>query len=269
MPSPTETLPQPPRLSRMLGADGRCALGLFDNGIFGVPSWSGLIGAIDDLLTNPENRAFDGISLPRGAAERLQALPARDKPALILRADVNDFWQSGSKAPFTAAPLAGAVETAVRLDAACVVTILLRSTTDPSLQTSCLRTADRIRTECDRYAMPVMIEAVAFDERDGKLVSDYSVETMAALAWQAAELGADVVKTDPVTDPTEFSAVVAAGGGRPVLAGSGPAGSDEEILARTAAVVAAGAAGVGYGGNFTRTADPLGMAREVAKIVHA
>lgn len=264
--TPTEI--HPPRLARLLGADGRTSLGLFDNGVFGEPSWSALIPLIDELITNPENRAFDGISVPRGSAERLQALPARDKPALILRADVNDYWLGNFDGPFSSSPLAGAVEDAVRLDAACVVTILLRSSSDPSLQTACLRTADRIRSDCDRYAMPVMIEAVAFDDRDGQLVPDYSVETMATLAWQAAELGADIVKTDPVSDPAEFSAVVAAGGGRPVLAGSGPAGSDEEIAARAAALVAAGAAGVGFGGNYTRTANPFHLAREVAAAVH-
>jgi len=271
-----ETLP--PRLARLLAADGRCVAGMFDNGHFGEPAWVSLAEMVEELVTNPENRAFDALSIPRGSAQALQRLPGHEKPALILRADFSDFWlggwfgnQQGSvrSGPSISVPMKDVVETALRLDAAAVITTIIRSTTDLSLQSACLRTVDQVRSGCERYGMPVMIETAAFVEEGGTLVGDFSVETQATLAWQAAELGADVLKTDPTLDPADFSAVVAAAGGRPVLAGSGPKASDEEVKARTAQLIAAGAAGVGYGGNFTRAADPFAMAREISEIVHS
>lgn len=266
-----------PRLRRLLAGDGRCVLGMFDNGHFGEPAWSGLHPLVGRLVGDPENRAFDALSIPRGAAAALQRLPGRERPALILRADVCDFWLGGwfgtggppPSRPAVSTPLAGAVETALRLDAAAVITTLIRSPSDPGLQTACLRTVDRVRSECDRWGLPVLIETAAFREEDGALVGDFGLETQRTLAWQAAELGADLIKTDPTLEPEEFGEVVAAAGGVPVLAGSGPKGSEEEIKARSAALVAAGAAGVGYGGNFTRAADPFAMAREISEIVHS
>lgn len=269
--------PIPPRLTRLLADDGRCVLGMFDNGHFGEPAWSSLAGLVGRLVGDPENRAFDGLSIPRASAGALQSLPGRERPALVLRADFSDFWLGGwfgNRAPARAGasvstPLAGAVETALRLDAAAVITTLIRSTTDPGLQTACLRTVDQVRATCDRWGMPVLIETAAFVEEDGALVGDFSLETQATLAWQAAELGADLIKTDPTLAPADFAAVVAAAAGSPVLAGSGPKGSEDEIKARTGELVAAGAAGVGYGGNFTRAADPFAMAREISAIVHS
>jgi fructose-bisphosphate aldolase, class I len=267
----------PIRLNRLLRDDGRCVVGLFDYGHYGEPSWVATRALVQHLVSDPRNRAFDAINLPRGSAGQIGLRPGHDRPALIVRADWSDLWQGGwfgnpaasPPAPgATSLPLRGAIGTALRHDAVAVIASILRTPTDPKLYAACLATVERTVAACDRYALPVLVETAAFVEVNGSLVGDYRLETQATLAWQAAEFGADLLKTDPTADPGDFSEVVAAAAGTPVLAGSGPSASEEEIRTRTADLIAAGAAGVAYGGNFARAAEPFRMAAEISSIVH-
>ena len=45
--------------------------------------------------------------------------------------------------------------------------------------------------------------------------------------------------------------------------------SDEEVLARTRALMEQGAAGIVYGRNVIQHADPAGMTRALMDVVHA
>jgi DhnA family fructose-bisphosphate aldolase class Ia len=239
---------------------------MFDHGLFGEPSWLGNHTLIAELVRRGSEARFDALSLPARSAAMLQAIPGPERPALILRGDVCDYWLRRSPTSVSM-PLAGAVEDALRLDAACMITTIISSTSQPGLQTACLRTVDAVRAACARYAIPVVIEAVAFRDDDGMAAID-DLETVATLARQAAELGADVVKVEPSAEASDFAEVVAAAGPAPVLAGSGATVDDEAVLERTRTLVAAGAAGVGYGGNYLRATDPVAFAARVAAAVH-
>jgi class I fructose-bisphosphate aldolase len=266
-----------PRLNRIFCEDGRCVVGLFDYGAFGEPSWVSTRSLVDRLVRDPRNSIFDAMNLPPGSAEILGQVAGRSRPTLTMRVDWSDFWLGGwfgnpegamPAAGSSSAAWAGGVETALRLDAGGVLVSILRSPTHPRLYAESVRVAESVVATCSSYDLPVLMETAAFREEQGGLVGDFSVETQATLAWQAAELGADIIKTDPTDDPDDFAAVVAAAAGTPVLAGSGAAASEREILLRTAALVAAGASGVAYGGNFARAEDPFEMAAEISAQVH-
>jgi DhnA family fructose-bisphosphate aldolase class Ia len=266
-----------PRLNRVLGEDGRCVVGLFDYGAFGEPAWVSTRSLVDHLVTDPRNAVFDAMNLPPGSAEILGRVKGRGRPTLIMRVDWSDFWLGGwfgnpekamPAAGATSAAWTGGVECALRLDAAAVLVSILRSPTHPRLYAESVRVAESVVTACCSYGLPVLVETAAFREERGGLVGDFDVESQATLAWQAAELGACLIKTDPTDDPADFAEVVAAAAGTPVLAGSGPAADEEQILARTSALIGAGAKGVAYGGNFARAADPFAMAAEISARVH-
>lgn len=266
-----------PRLNRLLAEDGRCVVGLFDYGIYGEPSWVGTRSLVDRLVLDPRNSVFDAMNLPRGSAEMLCRRQGRHRPTLMMRVDWSNFWLGGwfgnpkgtPPAPdAVSVALEGGVENALRLDAAAVIVSILKAPTHPSLYGESIRVAESVIAACAPYGLPVMVEGAAFREESGVLVGDFSVDVQATIAWQAMEFGADLIKTDPTEDPADFSAVVAAAGEVPVLAGSGAAAGEEEIVSRTAALVAAGAAGVAYGGNFARAADPFGMAATISALVH-
>ena len=84
---------------------------------------------------------------------------------------------------------------------------------------------------------------------------------------QATELGADLIKCDPLPDQADFARVVRAAR-VPVLVRGGGRIADDEVLRITADVLAAGAAGLVYGRNVIQHDDPTAMTRALAASVH-
>jgi len=82
------------------------------------------------------------------------------------------------------------------------------------------------------------------------------------------KFGADVIKADPTDDPVDYHQVVQLAGRIPVLVRGGGRVSDEEILQRTHAILAQGAAGIVYGRNIIQHANPAGMTRALMALVH-
>jgi DhnA family fructose-bisphosphate aldolase class Ia len=90
--------------------------------------------------------------------------------------------------------LRGAIETALRLDAACVVANLFVVPGAPGLHEQCVDNIGRLRFACDRYGMPLMVEPIAMKPRLERLGVDDDVERIVPLVRQAVELGADIIK---------------------------------------------------------------------------
>ena len=116
--------------------------------------------------------------------------------------------------------------------------------------------------------MPLMIEPLVMRGGQGGYLVDGDLDKILPLVRQAAELGADVIKADPCDDVQEYHRVVEIANGLPVLVRGGGRASDEEVLARTRAVMAQGARGIVYGRNVVQHPDPTGMVRSLMAIVH-
>ena len=82
------------------------------------------------------------------------------------------------------------------------------------------------------------------------------------------ELGADIIKADPTDDASIYYQVFETAGGIPVLVRGGSKASETEILARTEALLAQGAAGIVYGRNIIQHPNPGGMTRALMAVVH-
>lgn len=115
-----------PRLNRLFAADGRCFDVAVDHALFGEPRFltgiEDLAAALDTLV----EAGPDAIQVSPCAARLLQARPG-PKPALVLRTDVANVYGPSvdERVRYFSRLVADAVETAVRLDAACVVVNLL------------------------------------------------------------------------------------------------------------------------------------------------
>jgi DhnA family fructose-bisphosphate aldolase class Ia len=134
----------------------------------------------------------------------------------------------------------------------------------------CLQNILRIKPECERYGMPLMIEPLVFQPNDkaGGYMVDGDERKIVPLVRQAVELGADIIKADPTTDPLVYHQVIEVAGGVPVLVRGGSKASDDEILRRTAALIDQGAAGIVYGRNIIQHPNPGGMTRALMAVVH-
>jgi DhnA family fructose-bisphosphate aldolase class Ia len=256
------------RLNRLFHAgSGRCIDVAIDHGMAGEPRF---LEGIEDLRAAVETVAAagpDAVQLTPGMAPMLQELPGREKPALVLRVDIaNVYAPDPPRAPFSRL-FDDAIGHALRLDAACVCVNLLDVPGADDLRRQCVENIMALSAVARPVGMPVMVEPLVMAPRTGGYGADGDAERIVALVRQAAELGADVIKADPTDDLDEYGRVVTAAG-VPVLVRGGGRVDDAELLARTRAVLDAGARGIVYGRNVIQHPDPAGMVGALRAVVH-
>lgn len=259
------------RLNRLFNArSGRCFDVAVDHGLFGEHAFlqgiENMPAAVDTLIKAQP----DAIQLTAGNARLLQASAGKQRPALVLRTDVaNAYGRELPRHVFCDA-IADAALQGVRLDAACIVTNIFNIPDQPEVYHDSIRNVIRLKAECELYAMPLMVEPLAFrpnTETGGYMVHG-DVEKITALVRQAVELGADVIKADPTDDPTEYHKVIQTTGGIPVLVRGGGKVDDRTLLERTQALLAQGARGIVYGRNVIQHASPSGITRALMAMLH-
>ena len=259
------------RLNRLFNPQTkRCLDVAVDHGIFGEQDFhlgiEDLPAAVNALVA----AAPDAIQLSPGMSPLLQALPVRPKPALVMRTDPANCY--GRKLPTRSFAFAvdEAVETAVRLDAACVVVNLLQVPGADELTEFTLRSIAQLKPVCERHGMPLMIEPLVFrpNEKAGGYMSDGDLKKILGLVRQAVEMGADIIKADPTTQVEDYHQVITTAAGIPVLVRGGGKVSDREILERTVALLQQGAAGIVYGRNIIQHPKPAAITRALMSILH-
>jgi class I fructose-bisphosphate aldolase len=256
------------RLHRLFHAtSGRCIDVAVDHGFFGEPRFIAGIEDMERVIETLVAARPDAIQLSLGQAPLLQSLPGREKPALVLRVDVANVYGEQPPHPAFSHVIDDAIGHAVRLDAACVCVNLFDIPGADALRRECIENITALRTAAGGAGMPVMVEPLVMTPATGGYGVDGDVERIVALVRQAAELGADVIKADPTDDLTVYHRVVTAGR-VPVLVRGGGRVSDEEILARTRAVLEQGARGIVYGRNVIQHPDPAAMVRALRGVVH-
>lgn len=259
------------RLNRLFHPRSRrCFDVAIDHGFFNERAF---LSGIENLQRSVEAlvaAAPDAIQLTIGQAALLQSIPGKQKPALVLRTDVANVYGRELPRALFSRIIGNAVEQAVRLDAACVVVNLFQIPGQPEVTDQCIQNICALKPDCDRWAMPLMIEPLVFrpNEQAGGYMVDGDLEKILPLVRQAVELGADIIKADPTDDTGLYHHVIEIAGRIPVLVRGGGKAPDAEILARTEKLIAQGAAGIVYGRNIIQHHDPAGMTRALMAIVH-
>ena len=259
------------RLNRLFNAkSNRCFDVAVDHGFFNE---RGFLQGIEDLAGSVKTlvaAAPDAIQLTIGQAHYLQSLPGKEKPALVLRTDVANVYGTVLPRTLFSRMIEQPVEQALRLDASCVVVNLFRIPEQPEVTDQCIQNILRIKPECDRFAMPLMIEPLVFqpNQKAGGYMVDGDPDKILPLVRQAVELGADIIKADPTDDVAVYHKVVGIAGRIPVLVRGGGKAPDREILERTEQLIREGAAGIVYGRNIIQHANPAGMTRALMSVVH-
>jgi DhnA family fructose-bisphosphate aldolase class Ia len=214
--------------------------------------------------------APDAIQLTVGQAPYLQDVPGRFKPSLVLRTDVANVYGKDLPRSLFSRMIENPVEQALRLDASCVVVNLFQIPNEPEVTDQCIQNILKIKPECDRYGMPLMLEPLVFqpNAKAGGYMVDGDVKKILPLVRQAVELGADIIKADPTDAVSDYHRVVEISGRIPVLVRGGGKAPDKEILERTETLIQQGTAGIVYGRNVIQHANPAGMTRALMAIVH-
>jgi DhnA family fructose-bisphosphate aldolase class Ia len=214
----------------------------------------------------------DAIQMAYGAADLLQSRTERDKPALVMRIDMGNPYNDRrhrmmwSLLQNTEEPIIGALE----MDAACVVVNLFMLPDEPELFRQCVENISRVRAGCHKYGMPLMIEPLVMlpNEVRGGYQVDGDVEKIVTLVRLAAEMGADIIKADPTTNPEDFHRVVEAAR-VPVLARGGGKEDLKTVLMKSAKLIEQGAKGLVYGRNIYQHTNPGAVVRALMALIHA
>lgn len=260
-----------PRLNRLFNPRSGRALDIaVDHGIFGEPSFLKGIEDINNALRVLKDAVPDAIQVTPGQAALIQEGVTRGGPALVLRGDVANVYGQELDEHLYSRHFPNIVEQALRLDAVCIVLNLIQLPNRPEIREQCIASILAVQNDAHRYGMPLMIEPLVMQDNSvaGGYMVDGAVEKIVALVRQAVELGADIVKADPSDDLSQYHRVVAAAGGRPLLARGGGRVDDQTLLTRTRALLDQGARGIVYGRNIIQHDEPAKITAALMAILH-
>lgn len=259
-----------PRLNRMFSEQGKCFDVAIDHGFFNEYSFLAGIENMKSAIETVVQAGPDCIQLSTGQARLLQEIPGKKKPGLVLRTDAANIYGNVLPRHLFSELVDRAIEQAVQLDAVAVCVNLLLLPNQPELHHQCVRNVSLLKTESDKYGMPLMVEPLVMlpNEEKGGYMVDGDIRKIMPLVRQAVELGADIIKADPCDDVTEYHRVIEVASGIPVLVRGGGRASDEEIVNRTVELMNQGAAGIVYGRNVVQHPTPGAMTSALMSIVH-
>ncbi|WP_235549374.1 MULTISPECIES: class I fructose-bisphosphate aldolase [unclassified Paenibacillus] len=264
------TMSLKPRLNRMFSKQGKCFDVAIDHGFFNEVSFLSGIENMKQAIETIVEAGPNCIQLSIGQARHLQSIPGGQKPGLVLRTDAANIYGNVLPRFVFSELIHQAIEQAVRMDAVSVCVNLLLLPNQPELHYQCIQNISRLKTECEKYAMPLMVEPLVMlaNEAKGGYMVDGDINKILPLVRQAVELGADVIKADPCDHVEEYARVIEIASGIPVLVRGGGRASDEEIMTRTVELMRQGASGIVYGRNVIQHPNPAGMTKALMSIVH-
>ena len=140
---------------------------------------------------------------------------------------------------------------------------------EPDLHRQTVLNCGRLRVECDKYGMPLMIEPLVLkaNEEKGGYQVDGNKELIVPLVRQARELGADVIKADPTDHAEDYYEVVQAAR-CPILVRGGGKKAIEIVFEEAAAYLAQGAHGLVYGRNIYQHSNPARIVAAFMAMIH-
>jgi len=273
MPTWTEQSGKRIRLSRIFRPEsGRSVTIAFAYGMARGSVPEGNLGSVD-LIGRFEaivEAGADAIVLSPGLLRIVSPVFGRHtSPAIILAMDWTNMWRPadalGYKEGTTA--VTATVEDALRLGADAVMTYLFLGLQTAELEAEQVAKNASISRECERLGLVHIIESMA----RGSNVPPHSetrTEYLRLHTRMAAELGADIVKTDWNDDADEFAKVVA---GCPVpilIAGGSKRATPTDALRMAEGAIRSGARGVVFGRNVTQATHSAKMVRALVRVVH-
>jgi DhnA family fructose-bisphosphate aldolase class Ia len=207
----------------------------------------------------------DGILLNLGILhECVDSLVGHVPPCLILRLDWTSAWFAASNGGKLRSELLVQPEQALQNGADAVLTYLFVGTGDYEFEAREIARNAQVARECERLGIPLIVETIA---RGKDVENPLSAHWLNMHTRIAAELGADVIKTEYAGSPEAMREVVDTCPIPIVILGGAKQPSEEQALEVVRGSVAAGAAGVFMGRNIFQSADMSGFLEQVRSIL--
>lgn len=243
------------RLRRLFRqSDGRLLVVPLDHSVTDGPLRH---GGLDPLLGELAGSGVDAVVLHKGSLRHIGPGWFRDM-SLIVHLSVSTRHAPDPDAKY----LVAHVDEALRLGADAVSVHVNMGSPQEARQIADLAA---VAGECDRWNVPLLAMVYA---RGPQIPDSRAPELVAHAATLAADLGADIVKTDYAGTPEQMADVVRACP-IPVIVAGGPRSDDtDKVLAHVSDALRGGAAGVAMGRNVFQADRPGWMAATIARLVH-
>src|SRR5258708_18354686 len=124
---------------------------------------------------------------------------------------------------------------------------------------------ERYALVCERWGMPFQAEVIpgGFDQPE-----KHTPQNIASVCRQAAEMGADYVKTFYTGDPESMRRVVDGATVPVVILGGDRAPDEESLLRQGREALRAGVSWAAFGRNIWSHSDPAGISSRLVEVVH-
>ncbi|MBV7264021.1 aldolase [Photobacterium sp. WH77] len=258
------------RMNRLFN-NGRCLDVALDHGVCNEPSFLDGLENMDSVVSQLVEARPDAIQMNYGQSDLLQNVDGKDKPALVMRLDMGNPYNTIRHRHMWAVMQNDQepVLQALQMDAACVVVNLFMLPDEPDLFRQCVVNISKVKNDCDKYGMPLMIEPLVMQPASsGKAYAvDGDAEKIVTLVRLAREMGADIIKADPTADASEFHRVVEAAR-CPVLVRGGGKEDVEVVFSKARQLLDQGALGMVYGRNIYQHPNPSRIVQAFMAMIH-
>ena len=236
------------RLRRILRRDRGTLVAAFDHALVLGP----IPGTLDPArqIARLIDAGTDALLLNFGNIGHFSASSsAKNLPGLIARLD----WTTGFNEAAKDKPggfqtcLVAQPEEALQSGADAVITFFFVGTGDADFERREVERVGRLARECERIGMPLIVESLA---RGAHAENPRDAKWLMLHTRMAAELGADVIKTESAQDPDTMRRVVQSCPIPVLVLGGSRTGSDDEVVANVRSIMQSGAAGVFFGRNI-------------------
>lgn len=250
---------------------GKCLDVAIDHGVCNEPSFLNGLEDMAGVVNQLVDADPDAIQMNYGQSDLLQNIPGKTKPALVMRVDLGNPYNAEAHRVMWALmqnendPILAALQ----MDAACVVVNLFMLPNEPDLFRQCVVNISKVRNECEKYGMPLMIEPLVMQPNSGKggYMVDGDLEKIVTLVRMAREMGADIIKADPTANAQDFHKVVEAAR-CPVLVRGGGKEDLHDVFSKAHAILQQGAMGMVYGRNIYQHDNPKLVVKAFKAMIH-
>lgn len=197
----------------------------------------------------------DAILLNLGAMKYFaDAVSSEHMPGLITRLDWTTVFNDSVKQTANGFQtcLVAHPEDALRAGADAVISFLFLGSSDAQFEKKEIRRIGRLARDCEELGIPLIVESLA---RGPQVENPRDSKWLMLHTRVAAELGADLVKTESADNQETMRAVVRACPIPILVLGGSRTGSDEDVLQNVRVIMQSGAAGVFFGRNIFQADD--------------
>lgn len=254
------------RLSKIFNKKtGKALVVALDHGLFLGPI-HGLI-KLQETLQKVVAGGADAVILTPGQVRYcLPSLLGKEAPSIILRLDWTNLFRNVLRPENGLETTIASVEDAVGYGADAVIAFLFVGYEKDETEAANIQNISKIARKCEKYGIPLVIESMA---RGGKAKgNELNPEYVKLHVRMAAEIGADIIKTDYTGNPKSFNEIVESCNVPILIAGGPKLETPYDALKMAKEAIDAGAKGVVFGRNVFQTPNVTNMVKALKLIIH-